>query len=156
VSPQPDLAPPSPSPSDADLKAQRQSFLQKAWLRVMPMNAGVTGKRKKAALAIAAISDAVQLFAFPIFGEGAASPFDDGLDLAVAGVLAYMLGINTRLAAAFLAELVPGMSLFPTWTAFVLSLPVADGADPTAALAPPATAGAPPRGGGPPPSVPKR
>jgi hypothetical protein len=41
-------------------------------------------------LAIAA--DALQIFVFPLFAEGAVSPADDVLDLAVAAVLVNLLG----------------------------------------------------------------
>ncbi len=85
--------------------------------------AAVTPTRKKIALALAGIADLVQLGYFPIFGEGAISPADDVLDVVVALVLLLTLGFKWRLVAALAIELVPGATLFPTWTAVVLSLP---------------------------------
>jgi hypothetical protein len=90
-------------------------------VRVSP--SAVTSRRKKLALAVAALADAAQLGFLPIFGEGALSIPDDVLDAAVALVLLLTLGFRWRLAMALLVELVPGATLFPTWTAVVLSLP---------------------------------
>jgi len=86
--------------------------------------AAVDPKRKKIALAIAAIADMVQMGAFPVFAEGALSIPDDALDAAVAILLVVTLGFRWRLLLSLALELVPGLTLFPTWTAVVLSLPV--------------------------------
>jgi hypothetical protein len=80
----------------------------------------VTPRRKKVALAIAALADAIQLGFFPVFAEGALSPPDDALDAVVALLLLLTLGWRWRLLAALAVELVPGVAVFPTWTAFVL------------------------------------
>ena len=88
---------------------------------------GLTGKRKTVALAIAGASDLLQVALAPLFGEGGASPAEDALDLATAAVLLTVLGFEWRLVAAFMMELIPGATLFPTWTAAVLSLPVTAG-----------------------------
>jgi hypothetical protein len=85
--------------------------------------AAVPSSRKKIALGLAAIADLIQAGYFPIFGEGVLSPPDDVLDLAVAVVLVAVLGFRWRLVMALAMELVPGATLFPTWTAVVLSLP---------------------------------
>lgn len=79
--------------------------------------------RRRAALALAAAVDLVQLALMPLFSEGAASPAEDLLDTAAAAALVLLLGFRWRLVAAFALELVPGASLFPSWTAAVLSLP---------------------------------
>jgi hypothetical protein len=85
--------------------------------------AAVTAGRKKVALGLAAIADLVQAGYFPIFGEGALSPPDDLRDHAVVIMLVLVLGFRWRLVMALAMELVPGATLFPTWTAVVLSLP---------------------------------
>ena len=82
--------------------------------------ATVSRGRKRIALAIAALADAVQIGLFPVFSEGALSIPDDVLDAVVALLLVITLGWNWRLSVALAAELVPGLALFPTWTAFVL------------------------------------
>jgi hypothetical protein len=96
---------------------------------------GVSPARKRAALAVAALSDLAQWFFFPVLVEGAASPFEIGLDACTALVILLVVGFQWRLALALVAELVPGVDMFPTWTAVVLSLPSA----PKAPQLPPAT-----------------
>jgi hypothetical protein len=86
--------------------------------------AAVDPTRKKIALAIAAVADAVQLGFFPIFSQGALSIPDDILDVGVVLVLVLVLGFRWRLIASLALELVPFATLFPSWTAVVLSLPV--------------------------------
>jgi hypothetical protein len=93
------------------------------------------------ALTVAIVADAVQLVLLPAFVSGAASPFDDALDAVVALVLLGTLGFSGRLALALVMELVPGVDLFPTWTAVVLSIPVQAGDTPDATDATPANAG---------------
>jgi hypothetical protein len=83
----------------------------------------VSMKRKTLAFAIAVVADLMQLVLFPFFSGGAASPLDDGLDIVVAVSLLFLLGYSHRLALAFAIELVPGVDLFPTWTAVVASIP---------------------------------
>jgi hypothetical protein len=83
----------------------------------------MTPRRKKVALAIAALADAVQLGLFPVFGAGGLSAPDDVLDFVVAVALVITLGWRWRLLVALALELVPGVALFPSWTAFVAMLP---------------------------------
>ena len=83
----------------------------------------VSPRKKHLALAIAGIADIVQIAIFPLFAEGAISPYEDALDAVIAIVLFLVLGKSWRLALAFALELVPGLDLFPTWTAVVLSIP---------------------------------
>jgi hypothetical protein len=56
--------------------------------------------------------------------EGAFSPFDWAVDIVTAAALLVTVGLKARLALAFTTELIPGLDLFPSWTALVLSLPV--------------------------------
>jgi hypothetical protein len=90
----------------------------------------VSRRRRAVALAVALAADTLQLVLWPAFSEGAASPFDDALDVAVAGALWLILGWSPRLALAFTLELVPGAALFPTWTAVVVTVPVTGPAEP--------------------------
>jgi hypothetical protein len=69
------------------------------------------------------MADLVQIGFFPVFSEGALSMPDDVLDAVIALALLLVLGFRWRLAATLLVELIPGATLFPTWTAVVLSLP---------------------------------
>src|SRR6266446_9940168 len=78
--------------------------------------------RFRAAMILAIAADALQIFVFPLFGEGALSPADDVLDLAVAAALIHLLGWHWEFLPAFLAELVPGVDLVPFWTMAVISV----------------------------------
>jgi hypothetical protein len=72
------------------------------------------------ARALAAAADLAQLFLFPLFGEGVASPLNVGLDLVLCLVMTRLVGFHWAFAPAFAAELVPVIDLAPTWTAAVL------------------------------------
>lgn len=87
-------------------------------------HAKVSRKRKLAALIIAGCADLVQGVLFPFVVEGGFSPVEWVVDIAAALGLLLVVGLKARLVVAFVAELVPGLDLFPTWTALVLSLPV--------------------------------
>jgi hypothetical protein len=88
--------------------------------------APATRRRKRIALVVAAAADLIQLALLPLFAEGALSPLDLALDTVVALALVATLGWRWQTAIAFAAELVPGLALFPTWTALVAILPTAD------------------------------
>lgn len=68
---------------------------------------------------VAIAADAVQIVGFPIFAQGGLSPADSLLDLAVAVILTRLLGWHWAFLPSLAAELIPGMDLFPTWTAAV-------------------------------------
>ncbi len=97
-------------------------FLRARVLGVRP----VSKQRKAVAFTVALLADLTQIVLWPAFAGGAASPFDDALDAAVALVLTLTLGFSPRLALALALELVPGADLFPTWTAVVASIPASE------------------------------
>ena len=68
---------------------------------------------------VAIIADAVQIVAMPMFAAGGVSPADLALDAATGFVLTRILGWHWAFLPSFAAELVPGLDLFPTWTAAV-------------------------------------
>jgi len=72
-----------------------------------------------AARAIAILADLVQILALPAFVAGAASPWDDCLDVLVAVALIRLIGWHWAFLPSFLAEILPGIDLVPTWTAAV-------------------------------------
>jgi len=80
------------------------------------------GSRFRAAMVLAIVADAFQIVVFPLFVEGALSPADDVLDLAVAAVLVRLLGWHWEFLPAFAAELVPGVDLVPFWTLAVANV----------------------------------
>jgi len=75
---------------------------------------------RRTALAIAILADAVQIVFFPMFVEEAFSPLDDLLDIAVAWMLIHLLGWHWAFLPSFVAKVVPGVDLIPTWTMAVL------------------------------------
>ena len=75
---------------------------------------------RKTALLIAVLADAIQIAVFPAFIEGALSPLDDLLDIVVAALLTRLLGWHWVFLPSFVAELIPGFNLVPSWTFAVL------------------------------------
>src|ERR1043165_6183618 len=88
--------------------------------RQIPMGELVVNYPRRTALAIAVMADALQIGLFPLFGEGALSPLHDVLDIAVAWWMTRLLGWHWAFVPSFIAELVPGLDLVPTWTLAVL------------------------------------
>jgi hypothetical protein len=76
----------------------------------------------RVAMILAMAADAIQILVFPLFAEGALSPADDVLDVAVAAVLVRLLGWHWEFLPAFLVELVPGVDLVPFWTMAVANV----------------------------------
>jgi hypothetical protein len=68
-------------------------------------------------LAIAA--DTLQIVVLPAFFPGVLAPSNDALDVIVAAVMIMLLGWHLAFLPTFLAELLPLVDLFPTWTAAV-------------------------------------
>ncbi|MFZ0735415.1 MAG: hypothetical protein WAM79_24075 [Candidatus Sulfotelmatobacter sp.] len=80
------------------------------------------GPQFRLAMLIAVIADILQLAVFPMFVEGAFSPADDLLDLAVGGIMVRLLGWHWEFLPSFLAKLVPGADLIPFWTISVVNV----------------------------------
>jgi len=78
--------------------------------------------RFQSAMILSVAADVLQIFVFPFFAEGALSPADDILDLAVAAVLVRLLGWHWEFLPAFAGELVPGVDLVPFWTLAVANV----------------------------------
>ena len=89
-----------------------------------PLNAvNVTPNvRMRAALLLAIAADVLQMVVFPLFAPGAASPADDILDLALAGLLSWLLGWHWEFLPSFAGKLVPGVDLVPLWTLAVANV----------------------------------
>jgi hypothetical protein len=69
---------------------------------------------------VAIAADGLQILVLPLFIEGALSPADALIDLGAAVILSRVLGWHWAFLPTLLAELFPGLDLFPTWTAAVL------------------------------------
>ena len=80
------------------------------------------GPRFKTAMVIAIIADALQIAVLPLFVEGALSPADDILDLAVGAAMVNLVGWHWEFLPSFLAKLVPGVDLVPFWTLAVANV----------------------------------
>lgn len=79
-----------------------------------------SGARVRIARLLAVAADAVQIFAVPAFFSGIASPVNTVLDLVVGVTLVLLLGWHVAFLPTFVAELVPFLDIFPTWTTAVL------------------------------------
>jgi hypothetical protein len=72
------------------------------------------------ALAIAIAADLLQIVLFPLLGEGAFSPLDDVLDIAVGAVMVKLVGWHWAFLPSFLGKLIPLFDEIPCWTLAVL------------------------------------
>ena len=68
---------------------------------------------------VAIAADAIQIVGLPFFVEGVLSPVDTLLDIVVAVILTRLLGWHWAFLPGLVAESIPGLDLFPTWTAAV-------------------------------------
>lgn len=80
----------------------------------------VSRRRIWLARGLALAADFLQIVALPLFGPGLASPFDELLDLAIGVAMIRLLGWHVAFLPTFLAELIPFVDIFPTWTLAVL------------------------------------
>jgi hypothetical protein len=72
-------------------------------------------RRIRTARIIAIVADVLQLALFPAFAGGLISPLTDAL----AVIMVVLVGWHFAFLPTFLAELIPGVDLIPTWTAAV-------------------------------------
>ena len=79
----------------------------------------VPRSRRRLAWALAIAVDFVQIVAMPFFAVGAAAPWNDALDLLTGIAMVRLLGWHVAFVPTFVAELLPFVDLFPTWTAAV-------------------------------------
>jgi hypothetical protein len=81
---------------------------------------GSSKMRRRAARVIAVLVDAVQIVVFPAFFPGIVSPFDNALDILTGIVMTFLLGFHIAFLPTLIAEMVPFVDLFPSWTLAVL------------------------------------
>ena len=77
-------------------------------------------REHRRALAVAIVADAIQIVLLPFFVGGVTSPADTVTEIAAALILSRVLGWHWAFLPALVAELVPGLDLFPSWTAAVM------------------------------------
>ncbi len=80
------------------------------------MPSGPPSNRIRLARIVAVGADVVQLAFFPVFASGWLSPLNNALDVVVALIMVRLVGWHFAFLPTFLAELVPGVDLVPTWT----------------------------------------
>jgi hypothetical protein len=80
------------------------------------------GSRFRTAMVLAIAADALQFVVLPLFAEGALSPADDLLDVAVGAVLVRLLGWHWEFLPSFVGKLVPAVDLVPFWTMAVANV----------------------------------
>jgi hypothetical protein len=84
----------------------------------------LTHRQKAAAITFAGIADFVQWMLLPALVPGLIA--DEILDFITVMVLIAICGFKWQFIGALFIELVPGLGLFPTWTAVALTLPSHD------------------------------
>ena len=77
-------------------------------------------RRKLLARSVAVAADLLQLVVFPAFFPGILSPLNGAFDVLVGFAMVLMLGWHVAFLPTFVAELIPFVDLFPTWTLAVL------------------------------------
>jgi hypothetical protein len=75
--------------------------------------------RRKAAWILAVVADALQIVLLPATAGGFLSPVNGALDFVVAIVMIALLGWHVAFLPTAIAEIVPVLNVFPTWTAAV-------------------------------------
>lgn len=80
------------------------------------MRNDLTPRRILIARLIAVAADALQLGFMPLFMAGAVSPFNDVLDVGIAILMVRLLGWHPAFLPTLIAELIPFVDVFPTWT----------------------------------------
>src|SRR5690242_14328180 len=80
-------------------------------------------RERRLAWLVAMVADAIQIVGLPVFAAGGVSPADTVIDLIAAFLLTRLLGWHWAFLPTLMAELVPGLDLFPTWTTAVFFVP---------------------------------
>jgi hypothetical protein len=107
---------------------------------ISSLRKALTSPEHRLALLLAIAGDALQMFGFPLFAAGGFSPADTLLDAVMAVVMIRLLGWHWAFLPTLLAEMTPGLDLFPTWTAAVLYVTLQSGHAGEAEILPPGPA----------------
>src|SRR5262245_43808940 len=76
--------------------------------------------RRRIGRLVAAGIDLLQITVFPLFLPGITSPLNDVVDVVAAIFMTALFGWNIAFLPTFVTEMVPFVTLFPTWTVAVL------------------------------------
>ncbi|HET9328406.1 MAG TPA: hypothetical protein VFQ05_16690 [Candidatus Eisenbacteria bacterium] len=96
------------SPGSASIEPQR-----KAERTISP-------QARRSALMIAIAADVLQLGLLPLLGAGWLSPLNNAIDIVVGFVMVRRLGWHLAFLPTFIAELLPFVDIFPSWTLAVM------------------------------------
>ena len=77
---------------------------------------GPSAGKRRTALLLALGVDFMQWVAFPFFMSGALSPVSNVVDVVTAVLMVSLLGWHWAFLPTFIAEIIPGVGLVPTWT----------------------------------------
>lgn len=80
------------------------------------MAKSLTRDRVVLARTVALAADALQIWFFPLFAGGVAEGADAVLELIVGLTLCGICGFHPAFLPTFIAEALPAIDLFPTWT----------------------------------------
>lgn len=69
---------------------------------------------------IAIAADVLQLGLLPLLGAGWLSPLNNAIDIVVGFVMVRRLGWHLAFLPTFIAELLPFVDIFPSWTLAVM------------------------------------
>jgi len=101
-------------------RQQPRAFYTCVWrMSLLDFFKSLKHPKVRLAWTVALAADALQIAALPLFAEGALSPADSVLDVLVGIILVRLLGWHWAFLPTLAAELIPGLDLFPTWTAAV-------------------------------------
>ena len=76
--------------------------------------------RRRVARLLAIGVDALQIVVFPIFFPGVLAPLNNVVDAVTGIAMVLLLGWHVAFLPTFIAELIPFVDLFPSWTLAVL------------------------------------
>jgi hypothetical protein len=80
----------------------------------------VSARRVWLARSVAVAADVLQIAVSPAVFQGALSPLDDLLDVAVCVILILLVGWHIAFLPSFIVKVAPFADLAPTWTIAVL------------------------------------
>jgi hypothetical protein len=88
--------------------------------RAEPRTRIISPEVRRRALLLAIAADVLQLGLLPLFGAGWLAPLNDVLDVIIAILMVHRLGWHMAFLPTLVAELLPVVDIFPSWTLAVL------------------------------------
>jgi hypothetical protein len=101
------------------LRSTKPSIVYSLFMSAIEIVKDLKHRERRLAWFVALAADAIQIVGLPLFGGGALSPADTVVDFATALLLTRLIGWHWAFFPTLIAEVIPGLDLFPTWTAAV-------------------------------------